>query len=186
LGRQGGMGAVILTSAAIVGAWGYFLYQGVIDPLGGINTLWPLFGIANQLLASIALCVATTVLVKMHRAKYMWITCLPLVWLLTVTYTAALQKIFSGVPRIGFLARANQLEGALGAGRVVAAKVAETQQIIFNERLDAAICGLFLVLVTLIVLDSVRLWAGILRGERESRLTESPFVATRLTAEEAR
>jgi carbon starvation protein len=185
LGRNGGMMAVIVTSAAIVGAWGYFLYQGVIDPLGGINTLWPLFGIANQLLASIALCVATTVLVKMHRAKYMWITCVPLTWLLTVTFSAALQKIFSDIPRIGFLARANQLEGLLSTGKVAAAKVTETQTIIFNERLDAAICGLFLVLVTLIVVDSIRLWAGILKGERTSRLNESPFVATRLTAEEA-
>ena len=185
LGRQGGMLSVIATSAAIVCAWGYFLYQGVIDPLGGINTLWPLFGIANQLLASIALCVATTVLVKMHGARYMWITCVPLTWLLTATYSAAVQKILSDVPRLGFLARASQLEGAIGAGKVAAAKLVETRTIIFNERLDAAICGLFLVLVTLIVLDSVRLWVGILSGKREARLTESPFVATRLTAEEA-
>jgi carbon starvation protein len=147
--------------------------------------LWPLFGIANQLLASIALCVATTILIKMHRAKYMWITCVPLAWLLTVTFSAAWQKIFSEIPRIGFLARASQLEGLLASGKVAAAKVAETQTMIFNERLDAGICALFLVLVTLIVVDSVRLWIGILSGERESRLNESPFVATRLTAEEA-
>jgi len=185
LGRDGGIVAVVVTSAAIVCAWGYFLYQGVIDPLGGINTLWPLFGIANQLLASIALCVATTVLIKMHGARYMWITCVPLVWLLTVTFTAAGQKIFSSVPRIGFLARASQLESALAAGKVAASEVAKTQQIIFNERLDAFICALFLVLVTAIVLDSVRLWISILRGERAAGLTESEFVLTRLSAEEA-
>ena len=185
LGRNGGIWSVIVTSALIVGAWGYFLYQGVIDPLGGINTLWPLFGIANQLLASIALCVATTILIKMHRARYMWITCVPLAWLLVVTYTAALQKIFSEVPRIGFLARASQLDGLLAAGKVAAAKVGETRQVIFNERLDAVICGLFLILVTAIVIESVRLWSQILRGEREAGLVESEYVVTRLSAEEA-
>ena len=122
--------------AAVVGAWGYFLVQGVRDPLGGINSLWPLFGIANQLLASIALCVATTILLKMHGAKYMWITCAPLVWLVIVTFTAAWQKIFSPIPAIGFLAQADQLEAALQAGH--AADAAATRTLIFNARLDAA------------------------------------------------
>jgi carbon starvation protein len=184
LGRTSWMPGVIATSAAIVLAWGYFLYQGVIDPLGGINSLWPLFGIANQLLAAIALCVGTTILIKMHRARYMWVTCVPLAWLLIVTYTAAWQKIFSPVPRIGFLAQAEGLQSALDAGTVAAAKVAETKTMIFNARLDAVICGVFLVLVTLILIDSLRVWIGILRGTREARVQESPFVLTELRAEE--
>jgi carbon starvation protein len=178
------MPGVIMTSAAIVLAWGYFLMQGVLDPLGGINSLWPLFGIANQLLAAIALCVGTTILIKMHRAKYMWITCVPLVWLLTVTYAGAWQKMFSDAPRVGFLAQAESLQRALEAGQIAAEKVAETQTVIFNARLDAVVCGIFLVLVTLIVVDSIRVWAGILRGTREARVHESPFVLSQLRPEE--
>ena len=184
LGRTSWLPGVIFTSAAIVLAWGYFLYQGVLDPLGGINSLWPLFGIANQLLAAIALCVGTTILIKMHRSRYMWITCLPLVWLLIVTYTAAWQKIFSPLPRIGFLAQAEALENALRTGKIAAAKVAETQTVIFNAKLDAVICGIFLVLVTLILVDSIRTWVGILRGSRPATSHESAFVATQLRPEE--
>ena len=131
------MPGVIGASAAMVGAWGYFLIQGVRDPLGGINSLWPLFGIANQLLAAIALCVATTILIKMHRATFMWVTCVPLAWLVMVTYTASYQKIFSPAPRLGFLAQANVLQTALDAGTVPAERLAATQAQIFNNRLDA-------------------------------------------------
>jgi carbon starvation protein len=184
LGETSWMPGVIFSSALIVISWGYFLVQGVRDPLGGINSLWPLFGIANQLLAAIALCVATTILIKMHGARFMWITCMPLSWLIIVTYTAAWQKIFSPLPRIGFLAQAGVLQNALDAGKVAAAKVAETQTVIFNNRLDAAVCGLFLVLVTAILVDSILLWIGILRGTRESRITETPFVVSQLRPEE--
>ncbi len=181
-GRTSWMPGVVASSAAIVAAWGCFLIQGVRDPLGGINSLWPLFGIANQLLAAIALCVATTILLKMHRLKYLWITCLPLAWLVAVTFTAAWQKIFSPVPAIGFLAQAARLEAALRAG--TAADAATARTLIFNARLDAAVCGLLLALVAAILIDSVRVWAGILRGVREAQVHEAPFVASQLRAEE--
>ena len=163
---------MLVTSGVIVAAWGYFLYQGVIDPLGGINSLWPLFGIANQLLAAIALCVATTILIKMHGAKYMWVTCVPLAWLVTVCFVAGWEKIFSPIPALGFLAQANQLAaGPQGA---------DTAALVFNARLDAGVTGLFMVLVAVILIDSIRLWVGILSGTREARSTETPFVATQL------
>ncbi|MBL8230807.1 MAG: carbon starvation protein A [Bryobacterales bacterium] len=184
LGETSWMPGVYLSSALIVLGWGYFLVQGVRDPLGGINSLWPLFGIANQLLAAIALCVATTILIKMHGRRYMWITCVPLVWLLTVTYTAAWQKIFSPLPRIGFLAAADQLKSAIASGKIAAAKLAETETLIFNNQLDAVVCGLFLILVTTIMIDSVVLWIGLLRGSRASTTTEVPFVLSRLRPEE--
>jgi carbon starvation protein len=185
LGRMRWLTGMMATSSAIVFAWGYFLYQGVRDPLGGINALWPLFGIANQLLAAIALCVATTILIKMHRARYLWITGLPLVWLVIVTFLAAGQKIFSPVPRIGFLAQAKQLEAALASGGLTAAQIAQNRALIFNARLDAVLCAVFLILVAVILVDSLRIWTGVLRGTRESRVMEAPFVISRLTAEEA-
>jgi carbon starvation protein len=184
LGRTSWMPGVIATSSAVVLAWGYFLYQAVRDPLGGINSLWPLFGIANQLLAAIALCVATTILIKMHGTRYVWITGLPLVWLVIVTFTAAWQKIFSPMPRIGFLAQADQLEAALRSGAIAGAKIAQTQTLIFNALLDAVVCGLFMVLVAVILIDSARIWVGILRGTRESGVVEAPFVLSRLSVEE--
>jgi carbon starvation protein len=177
LGRMNWMPGVVGTSALVVGAWGYFLIQGVRDPLGGINSLWPLFGISNQLLAGIAFCVATTILLKMHGAKYAWITFAPLAWLMTVTFTAGWQKIFSPLPAIGFLAQADKLAAGGAAG-------AATRTLIFNARLDAAICGILMILVAVILVDSVRVWVGILRGTRDARVCEAPFVPSRLQAEE--
>jgi carbon starvation protein len=176
LGRTSWMPGVIATSALVVLAWGYFLVQGVRDPLGGINSLWPLFGIANQLLAAIALCVATTILLKMHGAKFMWITCAPLAWLVIVTFTAGWQKVFSPVPAIGFLAQADKL----AAGPATPA----TATLIFNARLDAVVCGILMLMVATILIDSVRIWVGILRGTRERQVRESPFVLSQLRPEE--
>jgi carbon starvation protein len=184
LGRTGWMPGVIGFSAAIVGAWGYFLIQGVRDPLGGVNSLWPLFGIANQLLAGIALSVATTIVLKMHGPKFMWITCVPLTWLVVVTFSAGWQKMFSPLPALGFLAQANQLETALNAGKATGT-VAQTEALIFNARLDAAITGVFMILVAIVLIDSLRVWYGILQGTSRRTVTESPFVPSRLSAEEA-
>ena len=184
LGRTSWMPGVIGASALVVGAWGYFLYQGVLDPLGGVNTLWPLFGIANQLLASVALCVATTILLKMYGARYAWVTALPLAWLLTVTFTAAWQKIASPLPRVGFLAQAAQLENALATGSVAANHIADTRTQIFNARVDAVLCGVLLLLVTAVLADSLRVWIGILRGTREAKVSETPFVPSQLQAGE--
>jgi carbon starvation protein len=184
LGRPGWMPAVFVTSALVVGSWGYFLYQGVLDPLGGINSLWSLFGIANQLLASIALCVATTILLKMHRLRYVAITAAPLAWLLIVNFTAGIQKIFADSPRLGFLASARAIEATIAAGGLSAAKMAELKARMFNERLDAAICGIFLILVALIVADSVRVWISLLRGSRRVESSESPYVLTQLEAKQ--
>ena len=166
---------MLVTSAVIVAAWGYFLYQGVIDPLGGINTLWPLFGIANQLLAAVALCVGTTILIKAHGARYMWVTSVPLVWLVVVCFVAGYQKIFSPLPALGFLAQADQL----AAGP----QTSSTAALVFNARLDAAVTGIFLVLVATILIDSIRVWIGVLGGTRVSKTTETPFVPSRLAEE---
>ncbi len=163
LGRTSWYPSVIFTSGMMVGAWGYFLYQGVIDPLGGINSLWPLFGIANQLLAAIALCVVTTILLKNSRARYAWISLTPLIWLLAVTMTAGYQKLFHPQVRIGFLAHAADLSTKLAAGQIPAEKIVETQTLIFNDRLDAVITGLFMALVIIIVAESVREWFRVLR-----------------------
>jgi carbon starvation protein len=120
----------------------------------------------------------------MHRARYLWITCAPMAWLVVAVFSAAIEKIFSEHPRIGFLAQANQLADMLAKGGLTAEKTAELETLIFNARLDAAVCGIFLVLVSTILIDSIRLWIGVLRGTRDAKVLESPFVLSRLRAEE--
>ena len=167
LGRTGWYPSVLATSALIVGAWGYFLWQGVKDPLGGINSLWPLFGIANQLLATVALCVATTIVIKMRRAKYAFVTLMPLIWLVTVTFTASWHKVFDADPRIGFLAHARTLAGHISPAN---------NRLMFNDRLDAVVTAILVLLVTLVLLESVRIWFQVLAGRKPARVIESAFV----------
>jgi len=164
LGRTTSLTGNVVASALIVGGWGYFLYQGVIDPLGGINTLWPLFGIANQLLASIALTLGTTILLKGARPVYAICTALPLTWLVTVTMTAGWHKIWNPDRRIGFLAQAEHLKGQLAAGAIAPEKIAETNIVIFNAQLDAVITGLFMAIVWIVLLDAARVWLRTLRA----------------------
>jgi carbon starvation protein len=164
LGETSSLPGNLIASALIVSGWGYFLYQGVIDPLGGINSLWPLFGIANQLLASIALTLGTTLLIKGARPIHALCTALPLGWLLSVTMTAGWHKIWNPDRRIGFLAQADHLQAQLAAGAIPAEKLRETSIVIFNNQLDAAITGVFMIVVWIVLLDAMRTWIRTLRG----------------------
>jgi carbon starvation protein len=176
--HTGWMPGILLSSAIIVALWGYFLYQGVVDPLGGINSLWPLFGIANQLLAAVALVVATTVLLKMGRRQWIWVTLVPMAWLVTVTMTASYQKIFDPNPRMGFLAYANALAAQIAAGKIPAAKIADTQRLIFNQRLDAVVTVVLASMVLVLIVEALVQWYTLLSRRREPVLHESPYVAT--------
>jgi len=173
LGRTSWYPSILLTSAIVVNFWGYFLWNGVKDPLGGINSLWPLFGICNQLLAAVALCVATTIVIKAGRVRYVLVTLIPLGWLVAVTFSAAWQKVLNTNPRIGFLAHARQLEAAGASARLI-----------FNDRLDAAVSGVLVVLVAVVVVESVLEWARVLSGRKVAELKEAPFVMTKLALEE--
>jgi carbon starvation protein len=176
-GRVSWYPAIVLSSAIFVAMWGYFLYQGVTDPLGGINSLWPLFGIANQLLAAVALCVGTTVIIKMGKARYAPITLLPLAWLVVVTMVGGWAKLFSDDPRLGFLAHARLLADQLASGVVPrgAADAGAAARMIFNDRLDAAVAGFFMIAVIVILADSAKEWVAVLRGRKPATSTEVPF-----------
>jgi carbon starvation protein len=171
LGRTSWYPSTVLASVLVVAAWGYFLYQGVVDPLGGINSLWPLFGIANQLLAAVALSVATTILIKMGRLRYAWVTAAPLAWLVVATLSAGYQKVFSPNPAVGFLAHAASLAGST-------APAAARQ--IFNDRLDAALALFFMAIVAVVLAASAREWYLVATRRKAPETREAPFVLTRL------
>ncbi|HUS23567.1 MAG TPA: carbon starvation CstA family protein [Candidatus Binatia bacterium] len=182
LGRTGWTPGVLLCSALVVGAWGYFLYIGTIDPLGGINSLWPLFGISNQMLAAIALCVATTILVKSDRARHAWITAGPLAWLVLVTSTAAWEKLFSPELRVGLVAHARDLSAKLASGSIPADKLHQTSQLLVNDRINMALTALFLVITWLLVLETARVCWRWRQGRLDPPLAEAPYVRSRLPA----
>jgi carbon starvation protein len=183
LGETSWTPSVLLTSALVVSGWGYFLYIGVIDPNGGVYILWPLFGIANQILAAIALCVSTSILVKSGKLKYAWVTGLPLLWLIVITSTAGWQKLTSADIRIGFFAAANDLGAKLANGSLPPEKAASAPQLIFNLHLDAYITLIFVSLLWLIVFDMVRVCSRYLAGKAVPPLTESPHIPSRLVEE---
>jgi carbon starvation protein len=177
IGRVSWYPAVVISSGIVVAMWGHFLYQGVMDPLGGINSLWPLFGISNQLLAAVALCVGTTIIIKMGKARYAWVTMLPLAWLVTVTLTAGWQKIFSPNPKLGFLSHARLLretlaQGALPAG---AQSISDASRLILNDRIDAFVAAFFLLSVIVILAASAHEWFAVLSGRKSAKSTEIPF-----------
>jgi carbon starvation protein len=184
IGRVSWLPGVWLTSAAVVGAWGYFLYTGVSNPLGGINQLFPLFGIANQLLAAVALTVATVILVKSGRAKYAWVTAIPLAWDAAVTLTASYQKVFSDDPRLGFFAQRERYSDALSAGRLLApARTREQMEsIIFNSTLDGVLAALFAVLIIIVIADGARVCVKALRAREPLKTTEVPHTESTLVA----
>jgi carbon starvation protein len=182
MGRTSWYPSVVISSALIVGGWGYFLYQGVIDPLGGINSLWPLFGIANQLLAAVALCLGTTIIIKMNKARYAWVTLLPLAWLATVTLTAGWQKVFSADPRLGFLSHARTVEAALASGTLPAGikTIEAAQRVLFNDRLNAVVASVFMAVVVLVIAAAVREWLMVLSRRKPAIVFEAPYVTSQL------
>ncbi|MEO8038542.1 MAG: carbon starvation CstA family protein [Betaproteobacteria bacterium] len=180
LGNVSSYPATVLASAVFVAAWGYFLVQGVRDPLGGVNILWPLFGISNQLLAGIALSVTTGILIKMGKLRFAWVTGLPLTWLAIICTTAAWQKVFSPNPAIGFLAGANDMAQKLAAGTLPPEKLATAPSLILGQRIDAALALLFAVILWIVIADMLRMSFRFVNGKTVQPLSEAPRVPTQL------
>ncbi|MDQ3862305.1 MAG: carbon starvation protein A, partial [Actinomycetota bacterium] len=185
--RTSWLPANLVASAFIVAGWGYFLWAGVNDPLGGINQLFPLFGIANQLLAAVALTVGTTILIKMGKLRYAWVTALPLAWDAAVTLTASWQKIFSTDPAIGFFAQRAAAQQSIQAGKLNdtmaalgAASIDDARQILVNTTVDGVLSILFAVMIIVVIADAARVWFGIVRGSKEPEMTEAPWQESHL------
>jgi carbon starvation protein len=177
IGRVSWYPAVVGSSGVVVAMWGYFLYQGVQDPLGGINSLWPLFGISNQLLAAVALCVGTTLIIKMGKARYAWVTALPLAWLVVVTLTAGWQKIFSADPKLGFLSHAGVVSAQIASGTLPAGvqTMGNAQRLITNDYVDALVAAFFLISVIVILIASAHEWLSVITGRKVARSSEVEF-----------
>jgi carbon starvation protein len=171
LGRTSWYPSIMISSGVVVAAWGYFTYQGVVDPLGGINSLWPMFGISNQLLAAVAFCVGTTVIIKMGKLRYAWVTLMPLVWLASATLTAGWQKVFSPDPVLGFLAHAQSLAGSTNPN---------APRLIFNDQLNATLTLFFMAIVVVVILASAREWWQVAAKGKTAEVNEAPFVETAL------
>ena len=184
IGRVSWKPGLWFTSAVVVAAWGYFLYTGVTDPLGGINQLFPLFGIANQLLAAVALTVATTLIIKSGKLKWAWVTLVPLAWDALVTLTASYQKIFSDDAKIGFFAQRDRFKDALDAGEVLppAQSADDMQQVVTNSTVDGVLSVLFASLIIIVILDASRIWLKAIRAREPLPSTETPFVESTLWA----
>jgi carbon starvation protein len=184
IGRVSWKPGLWFTSAIVVAAWGYFLWAGATDPLGGINQLFPLFGIANQLLAAVALTVATTILIKSGRLKWAWVPGVPLAWDAVVTLTASYQKVFSDDPKLGFFAQRDAFQDALDKGEVLAPaqNIGDMEQVVTNSTVDGVLAALFAVLIIVIIADAARVWIGIIRGRRPLETTEVPAQPSHLFA----
>jgi carbon starvation protein len=180
LGRTSWYPSVVTASTLVVAGWGYFLYIGVIDPNGGINILWPLFGISNQMLAAIALSVATGIIIKSSKPRYALVTALPLAWLALVTTTAAWQKVMSADPKLGFFSGASEMSAKLAAGALPPDRAAVAAQLIFNQRLDGWLTVVFTAILWLVILDMSRVCVRRLRGLPVLKSSETPYQATHL------
>lgn len=177
LKKSGSFMGNIIGTAVAVGGWGFFVYQGVVDPLGGINSLWPLFGVGNQMLAAMALILGTVILFKMKKEKYVWVTIIPTIFLLVTCMTAGWQKIFHENPKIGFLAQANRFSDAIARGEILkpAKTLAEMQTVVLSNQINAALCGFFMIVAIVMVIASI----GVVRRALASKVptvNEAPAI----------